>query len=96
MRELRYIGLISARRAPTGPPRGKDREKLRSIVNSLVAGETLPARCRPHRLVGNRHPFLGMPHFWECHIEWDWLPVWEDDGDTITLRRTGTHSDIFG
>ena len=89
MRELRTSALYrrDVRRLAR---RGKDREKLRSIVNSLVDGETLPARCRPHRLMGNWHPF------WECHIESDWLPVWEDDGDTITLRRTGTHSDIFG
>lgn len=70
--------------------RRKDPEKLRSVVNSLVAGEPLPARCRPHRLVGNWHPL------WECHIEPDWLLVWAYDGATITLRRTGTHSDIFG
>ena len=70
--------------------RGKDREKLRSVVNAIVAGEPLPPRCRPHQLTGNWHPC------WECHIEPDWLLVWEDDGTTITLRRTGTHADIFG
>ena len=30
----------------------------------------------------------------ECHIESDWLLIWEP-GDTIILMRTGTHSDIF-
>ena len=45
---------------------------------------------RVHQLVGNWHPL------WECHIEPDWLLVWDDDGDTVTLMRTGTHSDIFG
>ena len=70
--------------------RGKDRAKLQSVVNSLVAGEPLPPRCRPHQLVGNWYPL------WECHIEHDWLLVWYDDGAILTLRRTGTHSDIFG
>ena len=70
--------------------RGKERGKVQEVINLLTAGEPLPARCRPHQLVGNWYPL------WECHIEYDWLLVWDDYGDTITLMHTGTHSDIFG
>ena len=70
--------------------RSKDMSKLDSVVERLLAGEPLDRRQRPHQLVGNWYPA------WECHIELDWLLVWEDDGETITLLRTGTHSDIFG
>ena len=69
--------------------RGKDPELLRDVVNKLLAGEPLEARYRAHRLSGD------MAGYWECHIEFDWLLVWEDDGEIITLQRTGTHSDIF-
>ena len=70
--------------------RGKDLSKLDSIVERLLAGEPLAPRQRMHQLVGNWYPA------WECHIEHDWLLVWLDDGDVITLTHTGSHSDIFG
>ena len=70
--------------------RGKNPERLRYVIDKLIAGEPLEQRYRAHQLTGNWHPL------WECHIEHDWLLVWEDDGDSITLRYTGTHSDIFG
>ena len=32
---------------------------------------------------------------WECHIEPGWLLVWDEDEESVTLMRTGTHSDLF-
>ena len=69
--------------------RGKNTDSLDRIVQTLVAGEPLEPQQRAHRLVGDLAPY------WECHIESDWLLIWEDDGSTITLIRTGTHSDLF-
>ncbi|MYC34020.1 MAG: type II toxin-antitoxin system YafQ family toxin [Chloroflexi bacterium] len=69
--------------------RGKDPELLRYVVDKLLEGEPLETRYRAHRLSSD------MAGCWECHIEFDWLLVWEDDGEVITLRRTGTHYDIF-
>ena len=36
--------------------------------------------------------------YWECHINPDWLLLYEKDTEIriISLYRTGTHSDIFG
>lgn len=31
----------------------------------------------------------------ECHIEPDWLLIYQVTGDEITFVRTGTHSDLF-
>ncbi|MBQ9113240.1 MAG: type II toxin-antitoxin system YafQ family toxin, partial [Clostridia bacterium] len=33
----------------------------------------------------------------ECHIQPDWLPVYQIDGGQLILflARTGTHSDLF-
>lgn len=70
--------------------RGKDADKLRRIVDALLAGETPAARHRPHRLSG---AYAG---YWECHIDPDWLLIWEQDGGVTVLVRTGSHSDLFG
>ncbi len=69
--------------------RGKDEEKLYAIMRMLAAGDPLPPRCRPHKLVGNH---AGK---WECHIEPDWLLFYTITDDTLTLINTGTHSDLF-
>ncbi len=49
-------------------------------------------KYKPHKL-NSRFNFA-----WECHIEPDWLLVWEQDDNELTLLLidTGTHSDIFG
>jgi len=32
----------------------------------------------------------------ECHIDPDWLLVYEVTPEEVLLIRTGTHSDLFG
>jgi mRNA interferase YafQ len=70
--------------------RGKDLDKLWRIVESLSQGEPLAARHRPHRLSGEWN------RFWECHIEPDWLLIWDETETILILVRTGTHADLFG
>ena len=70
--------------------RGKDGDKLEEIVRKLLASEPLEPRYRAHQLTGSMAPL------WECHIENDWLLVWDEDDQSVTLIRTGTHSDLFG
>jgi|SaaInlV_165m_DNA_1040744.scaffolds.fasta_scaffold152014_1 mRNA interferase YafQ len=69
--------------------RGKNPDKLRDILDNLLANELLERKFKAHRLAGNMAPY------WECHIESDWLLIWEENDDTLTLIRTGTHSDLF-
>ena len=33
---------------------------------------------------------------WECHIDPDWLLIYEVTVDEVLLIRTGTHSALFG
>jgi mRNA interferase YafQ len=70
--------------------RGKDLDKLWRIVESLSRGEPLATRHRPHRLSGEWN------RFWECHIEPDWLLIWDETETSLILIRTGTHADLFG
>lgn len=72
--------------------RGLDVEKLRTVLEILVEGRTLPAKYKQHKLTGK---FKGA---WECHIEPDWLLVWEVDDNKLVLLLvdTGSHADLFG
>ena len=71
--------------------RGFKIEPLRKIVNSLAAGKELEPKYRDHDLHGKYQGFR------ECHIEPDWLLVYQIYGELLELYlfRTGTHSDLF-
>tara|TARA_B100000315_G_scaffold155242_1_gene143746 strand:- start:95 stop:364 length:270 start_codon:yes stop_codon:yes gene_type:complete len=88
MRDL-YRTTLFKRDLKRARKRGKGPGKLRNIVNKLLANEPLDKRFKAHRLVGNMAPY------WECHIEPDWLLFRYEDDVSVTLVRTGTHSDLF-
>ena len=69
----------------------KDLDKLFEVVNILADGGTLDARYRDHDLSGN---YQGTR---ECHIESDWLLVYEirDEVLVLMLYRLGTHSELY-
>lgn len=71
--------------------RGKDLAKLWRIVMQLLLEQPLEPRTRPHLLIN-----WNRSRCWECHIEPDWLLIWEQEDDALTLVRTGTHADLFG
>ena len=70
---------------------GKNIEKLFTVIEKLANGESLEERYRDHDLSGN---FKGCR---ECHIEPDWLLVYEVINDVLVLMlyRVGSHSDLF-
>jgi len=68
---------------------GRDLEKLKSVLASLVEGEELTPEYRDHVLVGQ---YRGTR---ECHLEPDWLLIYELAETEIVLIRTGSHSDLF-
>jgi mRNA interferase YafQ len=69
--------------------RGKDIEDLIVVVELLAETGALPVEYRPHRLSGE------WADVWECHIEPDWLLVYQVTRNEVLLFRTGTHSDLF-
>lgn len=69
--------------------RGKDLQKLKSVLSSLIAEEQLDERYADHALIGN---YKGRR---ECHIEPDWLLIYKLAGTEVIFERTGTHSDLF-
>lgn len=70
---------------------GKDLEKLFTVIEKLANGELLEARYFDHSLQGN---YKGCR---ECHIEPDWLLIYEfiDDVLVLMVYRVGNHSELF-
>ena len=70
---------------------GKDLDKLFSVIEILASGEVLEERFRDHGLTGN---YRGTR---ECHIEPDWLLIYEivEDALILILNRLGSHSELF-
>jgi mRNA interferase YafQ len=69
--------------------RGKDFAVFKAIVNGLIAGQALDLKYRDHPLLGQ---YAGTR---ECHIEPDWLLIYELTQSEVILIRTGTHTDLF-
>lgn len=69
--------------------RGKDLEKLKTVIEMLLTGNSLPAKYRDHGLIGN---YASRR---ECHLEPDWLLIYQPKREEIIFERTGTHSDLF-
>ncbi|MDA1209151.1 MAG: type II toxin-antitoxin system YafQ family toxin [bacterium] len=65
--------------------------KLEYVINLLSNGEQLPTALRNHKLQGKFRTYE------ECHIESDWLLVYQIEKKALMLLlvRTGTHRSIF-
>ena len=74
---------------------GLDTDKLLQVVALIASGtaeETLKETYSDHALTGNWKGYR------ECHIQPDWLLIYEIYEDTLvlSLTRTGSHSKLFG
>ncbi|MCD8195059.1 MAG: type II toxin-antitoxin system YafQ family toxin [Coprobacillus sp.] len=71
---------------------GKNLAKLYDVINILASGETLPSCLDDHKLLGEYRKYR------ECHIEPDWVLVYEksDKELYLYLMATGTHAHTLG
>ena len=71
--------------------RGRNMSLLHEVIDALASDDALPARYKDHALTGH---YAG---FRECHIQPDWLLIYRIQKNilTLTLFRTGSHSDLF-
>lgn len=69
----------------------KKRGKLVNILSLLASGSPLPLQYKDHALSGSLRDFR------ECHIESDWLLMYQIYEDTLILSATatGSHADLF-
>jgi mRNA interferase YafQ len=70
--------------------RGKDMDKIRTIIDLLVNRHSLSGALNDHPLKGE---FKG---YRDLHIEADWLLIYKVDDKDLWLSRTGSHADLFG
>ena len=70
---------------------GKDIDKLFDIIEKIANDEALDEKYRDHSLAGN---YKGTR---ECHIEPDFLLIYEKIEEVLVLSlvRTGSHSELF-
>ena len=69
----------------------KSLDKLFEVIDILSNGNPLDAKYHDHELTGK---YKGTR---ECHIEPDWLLIYElrDDVLVLMLYRLGSHSELF-
>ena len=65
--------------------RGYNMQQIKSIMKLLEDGMELPEKNRDHHLVGN------YPYCRECHIQSDWLLIYQLFDNSVLFIRTGTH-----
>lgn len=68
---------------------GKDLDKLDVVVTLLQGQQPLPSRYRAHRLRGN------WAAHWDCHVEPDWLLLYQLTEKELILVRSGSHAELF-
>ena len=69
--------------------RGKDLDKLKTLLSLLIHQTPLPEAYQDYPLRGN------WKNYRDAHIEPDWLLLYRVAGDELQLSRTGTHADLF-
>ncbi|WP_315318241.1 type II toxin-antitoxin system YafQ family toxin [Segatella oris] len=71
--------------------RGLDMLLLKEVIRILSEEGKLPPTYHAHTLQGK------YKDLWECHIQPDWLLIWEQNDKEFILYflSTGTHSDLF-
>ena len=71
--------------------RGLDMDLLTEVIKILAGGGALPAAYHDHPLTGS---FIGCR---ECHIQPDWLLIYEivESEIILYLTRTGSHADLL-
>ena len=73
--------------------RGCDIRELQNVITLLASELSLPEKHRDHALSDSKE-YKGMR---ECHIEPDWLLIYQilHNELILSLVRTGSHSDLF-
>ena len=67
----------------------KDVNKLQKVVEMLQEFGSLPSEYKPHPLIGNWRPS------WECHVQPDFLLIYDVTPTTVRLLACGSHSYLF-
>lgn len=75
--------------AKKGKKQGKNLQLLEKIVRDIRNRRKLSTKQRDHALTGN------YKNCRECHINPDWLLIYEIVDSQLILHRLGSHSELF-
>lgn len=89
MRKIIYGGKFK-KDAKLMCSRGRDMEKMMSVISDLSLGNKLSERFHDHPLQGNQKGTR------DCHVEPDWVLIYGITDEHLLLIRTGSHADLFG
>ena len=66
-------------------------DKLNEVMNMIINEQPLPPELCNHPLKGEWEKSYG------CHIQGDWVLIYEPDNKTfiVTFHRTGSHSELY-
>ncbi|MEE9356200.1 MAG: type II toxin-antitoxin system YafQ family toxin [Methylococcaceae bacterium] len=67
----------------------QDTDRLLIAIERLAACGRLPEEYLPHCLSGT------WKQKWECHIQPNFLLIYETTNNVLRLERCGSHSDLF-
>jgi len=70
---------------------GKDIGKLKTVLALLASTDSIHEKYQDHSLKGDLRGYR------ECHIEPDWLLIYQINKDELVLfaTRTGTYAELF-
>jgi len=69
--------------------RGKDLERLKTLIELLLVPQPLPAQYKDHPLK------LNWAGYRDAHVEPDWVLIYSATAEKVHLERTGTHEELF-
>ncbi|NEO41511.1 MAG: type II toxin-antitoxin system YafQ family toxin [Moorea sp. SIOASIH] len=69
--------------------RGKNMEKLKTVIEKLLERKELEPKYKDHALTGNWSGYR------DCHIEPDWILIYKTSETNLFLVRSGSHADLF-
>ena len=69
--------------------RGKNLEKLKNLIELLLAGDPLPAQYKDHPLK------LNWAGYRDAHIEPNCVLIYSVTNGEVHLERTETHEELF-
>lgn len=67
----------------------KDLTKLEYVIETLLSNKKLESKFKDHQLSGK------WKNHRDCHIEPNWLLIYQLTIDSLILERTGSHSELF-
>ena len=67
----------------------RDISKLKEIIVSLSNKEILDKKYRDHSLSGK------LKKYRDCHIEPDWILIYQITDNELNLIRIGSHAELF-